>query len=34
MQHKPGDTITLEVLRDGQTLSLDVTLVARPADLQ
>jgi 2-alkenal reductase len=33
MQHKPGDTITLDVLRDGKTLSLDVTLVARPADL-
>jgi 2-alkenal reductase len=34
MQHKPGDTITLDVLRDGKTLALDVTLVARPADLQ
>jgi 2-alkenal reductase len=34
MQHKPGDTIALEVLRDGKTLSLEVTLVARPADLQ
>ncbi len=34
MQHKPGDTITLDVLRNGKTLSLDVTLVARPADLQ
>jgi len=34
MQHKPGDTITLEVLRDGKTLSLDVTLVARPAGLE
>ena len=33
MLHKPGDTVTLEVLRDGKTLSLDVTLVARPADL-
>jgi len=34
MQHKPGDTITLEVLRDGTTLSLEVTLVARPAGLE
>jgi len=34
MQHKVGDTITLEVLRDGKTLSLDVTLVARPAGLE
>ena len=33
MLHKPGDTVTLEVLRDGKTLNLDVTLVARPADL-
>jgi 2-alkenal reductase len=34
MQHKPGDTINLEVLRDGKTLSLEVTLVVRPADLE
>jgi 2-alkenal reductase len=34
MQHKPGDTVTLEVLRDGQTLALEVTLVARPAGLE
>jgi 2-alkenal reductase len=34
MQHKPGDTITLELLRDGATLTLDVTLAARPADLE
>ena len=34
MQHKPGDTITLDVLRDGKTLSLEVTLVARPAGLE
>jgi 2-alkenal reductase len=34
MQHKPGDTIPLEVLRDGKTLSLDVTLVARPDGLE
>ncbi|HEU5100512.1 MAG TPA: trypsin-like peptidase domain-containing protein [Roseiflexaceae bacterium] len=34
MQHKPGDTISLEVLRDGKTLNLDVTLVARPSDLE
>jgi S1-C subfamily serine protease len=34
MQHKPGDSIALEVLRDGKTLSLDVTLVARPDGLE
>jgi len=34
MQHKPGDTIPLEVLRDGNTLTLEVTLGARPADLE
>ncbi len=27
--YEPGDTLTLEVLRDGQTLSLDVTLSSR-----
>ena len=30
LQHKPGDTIKLEVLRDGKTLALDVTLTTRP----
>jgi 2-alkenal reductase len=34
MQHKPGDTVKLEILRDGKPLSLDVTLTTRPADLQ
>jgi serine protease Do len=34
MQHKPGDTVTLDVLRDGKSLTLDVTLITRPADLQ
>jgi 2-alkenal reductase len=33
MQHKPGDTVTLDVLRDGEQLTLEVTLAARPADL-
>jgi len=30
LQHKPGDTVKLEVLRDGKTLTLDVTLATRP----
>jgi 2-alkenal reductase len=30
LQHKPGDTIKLDVLRDGKTLTLDVTLTTRP----
>jgi 2-alkenal reductase len=30
LQHKPGDTIKLEVLRDGKTLTFDVTLTTRP----
>jgi 2-alkenal reductase len=30
LQHVPGDSVTLEVLRDGKTLSLDVTLATRP----
>jgi 2-alkenal reductase len=30
IQHKPGDTVKLEVLRDGKTLTLDVTLATRP----
>jgi 2-alkenal reductase len=30
LEHKPGDTVTLDVLRDGATLSLDVTLATRP----
>jgi len=31
--HKPGDTATLEILRDGQKESVDVTLGSRPADV-
>jgi S1-C subfamily serine protease len=31
--HKPGDTATLEVLRDGHRASVDVTLGSRPADV-
>lgn len=34
LQHKPGDTIKLDVLRDGKTLTLDVTLGERPDNLQ
>jgi 2-alkenal reductase len=30
LQRSPGDTVKLEVLRDGQTLTLDVTLTTRP----
>jgi 2-alkenal reductase len=33
LQHKPGDTVTLEVLRDGKTITADVTLTTRPDDL-
>jgi len=29
-QYRPGDTITVDVLRDDETLSFDVTLIARP----
>ncbi|HSD23271.1 MAG TPA: trypsin-like peptidase domain-containing protein [Solirubrobacterales bacterium] len=31
--HKPGDTVTLDILRDGHKESLDVTLGSRPADV-
>jgi S1-C subfamily serine protease len=31
--YKPGDTLTLDVLRDGQTVSLSITLGTRPAGL-
>jgi S1-C subfamily serine protease len=31
--HKPGDSVTLDVLRDGQKESVDVTLGSRPADV-
>jgi 2-alkenal reductase len=30
LQRKPGDTVKLEVLRNGQTLTFDVTLTTRP----
>jgi 2-alkenal reductase len=30
LQHQPGDTVKLQVLRDSQTLTLDVTLATRP----
>lgn len=30
LEYKPGDVVTLEVLRDGEQLSLDVTLGVRP----
>lgn len=33
LQHKPGETVTLEVLRDGKTMTVDVTLAQRPEDL-
>ena len=33
VQFAPGDTITLDVLRDGSSLSLDVTLGTRPSNL-
>jgi S1-C subfamily serine protease len=32
-QHKPGDTVTLDVIRDGRKESVDVTLGSRPADV-
>jgi len=33
VQFAPGDTVTLEILRDGETVKVDVTLGTRPADL-
>ena len=33
LQHAPGDKLTLSVLRDGQTMSIDLTLGTRPAGL-
>ncbi len=30
--YAPGDTVTLEILRDGQTLLIDVTLAVRPVN--
>jgi len=32
-QHKPGDTVKLDVLRDGHHATVDVTLGSRPADV-
>jgi S1-C subfamily serine protease len=32
-RHKPGDTVTLEVIRDGNKENVDVTLGSRPADV-
>jgi 2-alkenal reductase len=34
VSHAPGDTVTLQVLRDGATLTIKVTLGTRPAGLQ
>lgn len=34
LQRKPGDTVKLDVLRDGKTLSLNVTLGERPNETQ
>jgi S1-C subfamily serine protease len=31
-QSAPGDTVTLQILRGGQTLSIDVTLAVRPSN--
>ena len=33
-QHDPGDTVTLEIIRDGETQSVDVTLGERPASVR
>jgi Trypsin-like serine proteases, typically periplasmic, contain C-terminal PDZ domain len=33
-QHKPGDTVTLDVIRDGHRAQVNVTLGSRPADVQ
>ncbi len=29
-QHDPGDTVTLEIIRDGETQNVDVKLGERP----
>ncbi len=31
--HKPGDNVTLDIIRDGHKESVDVTLGSRPADV-
>ena len=28
--HSPGDQVTLQIIRDGETMDVDVTLGARP----
>jgi len=33
LRFAPGDAITLDVLRDGESLQLEATLGERPADL-
>jgi S1-C subfamily serine protease len=33
-QHNPGDTVTLEIIRDGETQSLDVKLGERPESVR
>jgi S1-C subfamily serine protease len=33
LRFAPGDAVTLDVLRDGETISLEATLGTRPADL-
>jgi S1-C subfamily serine protease len=32
--HKPGDTVKLDIIRDGHPATVDVTLGSRPADVQ
>jgi S1-C subfamily serine protease len=32
-QFAPGDTVTLTVLRDGKTITLEITLGTRPSGL-
>jgi S1-C subfamily serine protease len=33
-QHEPGDAVTLEIIRDGETRSVDVTLGERPENVR
>ena len=33
VEFAPGRTVTIEVVRDGQTIKLQLTLGTRPADL-
>ncbi len=33
-QHDPGDTVTLEIIRDGETQSVDVKLGERPESVR